>query len=80
MNAAPANAVLTTFSTASDEQIAATELASNLLHANLGFVLAAAIGVVLAAILFALRQPLFALMQAEAALLPLAAPPHVLQR
>ncbi len=39
MNAAPANAVLTTFSTASDELAAATELASNLLHANLGFVL-----------------------------------------
>ncbi|MGB2248436.1 MAG: nitric oxide-sensing protein NosP [Alcanivorax sediminis] len=39
MNAAPANAVLTSFSSATDEYIAADELASSLVHPNLGFVL-----------------------------------------
>lgn len=39
MNAAPASAVITAISKAADEQQAASELASSLCHANLGFVL-----------------------------------------
>ena len=39
MTAAPPNAVLSTFSNAADEEVAAAELAAKLKNPNLGFVL-----------------------------------------